>query len=63
MEKKLVIVHVRLEESVAKTLKRLAAADDRKLSPYIGRVLKQHAEAAEASAETKAARGRKGAAA
>jgi hypothetical protein len=42
MEKKIVMVHIRLEEPIADALKRLAMADDRKLATYIGRVLKKH---------------------
>jgi len=53
MEKKTMILTIRIEESVAKALKNLADADERKLSPYVARVLRRHVEA-----ETKA-KGRK----
>ena len=43
MEKKIVMVHIRLEEPIADALKRLAKADDRKLASYVARVLKRHA--------------------
>jgi hypothetical protein len=42
MEKKIVMVHIRLEEPIADALKRLARADDRKLATYVARVLKKH---------------------
>jgi predicted transcriptional regulator len=49
-DKKTMTVSVRLDEATVKGLKRLAAADDRKLSPYIARLLKQHVEQAEREA-------------
>jgi hypothetical protein len=54
-DKKTVTVSVRLDEVTLDGLKRLAATDDRKLSPYIARLLRQHVEAAEASGELTAA--------
>jgi predicted transcriptional regulator len=42
MEKKTLTVHVRLDEDTAKVLKAMADADDRKLSAFIARVLKQY---------------------
>jgi hypothetical protein len=62
MEKKIVMVHIRLEEPIADALKRLAKADDRKLATYVARVLKKHvvAEGEYAEpAETKPKGGRK----
>jgi hypothetical protein len=58
-DKKTMTVSVRLDEATVKGLKLLAAADDRKLSPYIARLLKQHVEAAEATGTIKGTR-RKG---
>jgi hypothetical protein len=49
MEKQIVTLHIRVSERVASGLKQLAAADHRKLSPYIGLVLERHVEQAEAS--------------
>ncbi len=57
MEKQIVTLHIRVSERVASGLKQLAAADHRKLSPYIGLVLERHVEQAEASGELKPARG------
>jgi predicted transcriptional regulator len=57
-DKKTMTVSVRLDEATVKGLKQLAAADDRKLSPYIARLLKQHVEAAEASGQIKGTRKR-----
>jgi predicted transcriptional regulator len=57
--KKDMTVSVRLDEATVKGLKQLAAADDRKLSPYIARLLKQHVEAADAAGQLKPAKGRK----
>jgi predicted transcriptional regulator len=42
MEKKTLTVHVRLDEDTARELKAMADADDRKLSAFIARVLKQY---------------------
>jgi hypothetical protein len=53
MEKQIVTLHIRVSERAAAALKRLAAADHRKLAPYIGLVLERHIEAAEASGELK----------
>jgi hypothetical protein len=44
MEKQIVTLHIRVSERVAAGLKQLAAADHRKLSPYIGLVLERHVE-------------------
>jgi hypothetical protein len=44
-EKKTMILTIRIEESVAKALKSLAEADERKLSPYVARLLRRHVEA------------------
>jgi hypothetical protein len=52
-----VTLHIRVSEHIAAALKRLAAADHRKLSPYIGLVLERHVEKAEASGELKAGKG------
>jgi hypothetical protein len=41
-DKKEMTVSVRLDEATAAGLKQLAALDDRKLSPYIARLLKKH---------------------
>jgi predicted transcriptional regulator len=41
-EKRLVVVSARVDQSTAEALKRLAEADDRPLSKYIERLLKQH---------------------
>src|SRR5688500_17794124 len=41
MEKQIVTLHIRVSERVASGLKQLAAADHRKLSPYIGLVLER----------------------
>jgi hypothetical protein len=61
MEKQIVTLHIRVSERVAEALKRLADADHRKLSPYIGLVLERHVDQAEASGEVKPApKGRKG---
>jgi predicted transcriptional regulator len=57
-DKQTMTVSVRLDEATVKGLKQLAAADDRKLSPYIARLLKQHVEAAEAAGQVKPARRR-----
>lgn len=43
MEKKIVMVHIRLEEGVEQAIRRLAERDDRKLATYISRLLKRHA--------------------
>jgi predicted transcriptional regulator len=40
--KKTVIVGVRLEEDLAQRLQELADADERKLSPFIARVLRKY---------------------
>jgi hypothetical protein len=53
MEKLIVTLHIRVSEKVAEALKRLAAADHRKLAPYIGLVLERHVDQAEASGELK----------
>jgi predicted DNA-binding protein len=58
MEKLTVTLHIRVSEKTAEALKRLAAADHRKLAPYIGLVLDRHVEQAEA-VEAKPAKGRK----
>ena len=52
-------LHIRVSERVASALKQLAAADHRKLSPYIGLVLERHVEQAEASGELKPGKGTK----
>jgi hypothetical protein len=52
MEKKIVMVHIRLEEPIADALKRLARADDRKLATYVARVLKKHVVAEGAYVES-----------
>lgn len=44
-EKKLNPISIRLEPDVKVRLERLAKADDRTLSAYINRVLRQHVEA------------------
>lgn len=41
-DKKDMTVSVRLDEATVEGLKRLAALDDRKLSPYLARLLKKH---------------------
>jgi len=41
-DKKDMTVSVRLDEATVEGLKQLAALDDRKLSPYIARLLKKH---------------------
>ena len=41
-QKKTVIVGVRLEEDLAQRLQELADADERKLSPFIARVLRKY---------------------
>jgi hypothetical protein len=53
-EKKITTLHVRIEESVAKALRELAEADDRKVSSYAARVLRQHVERAKAGKRGKA---------
>jgi predicted transcriptional regulator len=58
-DKKDMTVSVRLDEATVKGLKQLAADDDRKLSPYIARLLKQHVEAAEVAGRLKPSKGRK----
>jgi len=58
-EKKTMILTVRIEESVAKALKSLAEADDRKLSPYIARLLKKHVEAERGAVSEAKPKGRK----
>jgi predicted DNA-binding protein len=61
MEKQVVTLHIRVSEKTAAALKRLAAADHRKLAPYIGLVLERHVEAAEEAGELKPpTKGRKG---
>jgi predicted transcriptional regulator len=58
-EKKTMILTIRIEESVAKALKGLAEADERKLSPYIARLLRRHVEAERgAVSEAKPRKGR-----
>jgi hypothetical protein len=57
MEKQIVTLHIRVSERVASALKQLAAADHRKLSPYIGLVLERHVEQAGGSGELKPGRG------
>jgi len=57
MEKQIVTLHIRVSERVASGLKQLAAADHRKLSPYIGLVLERHVEQAEASGALSPAKG------
>jgi hypothetical protein len=59
MEKQIVTLHIRVSERVASGLKQLAAADHRKLSPYIGLVLERHVGQAEASGELKSAKATK----
>jgi hypothetical protein len=55
MEKQIVTLHIRVSERVATALKQLAAADHRKLAPYIGLVLERHVDQAEASGDLKPA--------
>ena len=43
-EKKTVILSIRVEDELAEALKALADADERKMSPYIARVLRRHVE-------------------
>jgi predicted transcriptional regulator len=52
-EKKTMILTIRVEESLAKALKSLAEADERKLSAYAARVLRRHAEERGALSEAK----------
>ena len=58
MEKKSVTLHIRLSEETATALKRMAEADDRKLAPFIGRILDRYVAEMEAKA-TKKPRGAK----
>ena len=51
--KKTVIIHIRVEEDLAEALQRLAEADERKLSPYVARVLRGHVAAQEGEPEGK----------
>jgi hypothetical protein len=53
MAKQIVTLHIRVSERFAAALKRLAAADHRKLAPYIGLVLEKHVDQTEAAGERK----------
>jgi mRNA-degrading endonuclease RelE of RelBE toxin-antitoxin system len=57
MEKQIVTLHIRVSERVAAALKKLAASDHRKLSPYIGIVLERHVDAAASEGGAKPERG------
>jgi hypothetical protein len=53
MEKKSVTLHIRVSEETAAALKLLAEADDRKLAPFIGRILDRYVAEEEAKATKK----------
>lgn len=54
MEKLTVTLHIRVSEETAAALKRMADEDDRKLAPFIQRVLDRYvAEQAEKAAKPK----------
>jgi predicted transcriptional regulator len=61
MEKLTVTLHIRVSEETATALKRMAEADDRKLAPFIQRVLDRYVAEQEAKAGkgTKSKRGEK----
>jgi len=43
-ETRTVTLHIRIEEALADALKAMADADERKISPYVARVLRRHVE-------------------
>jgi hypothetical protein len=43
-EKRTVTLHIRIDEPLADALKAMADADERKISPYVARVLRRHVE-------------------
>jgi predicted transcriptional regulator len=53
MEKLTVTLHIRVSEETASALKRLAEADDRKLAPFIQRVLDRYVAEQEAKSAKK----------
>lgn len=40
--KRTVILHIRVEDELAQRLQQLADADERKLSPFVARILRQY---------------------
>ena len=50
-------ISIRLDDATVRGLKRLADADDRKLSPYLARVLKRHLDAETKASEKKRPKG------
>lgn len=59
-EKKIVVLTVRVEESLYNALQEMAAEDERKLSPFVAKLLRAQARAAgKLSADTKPKGGRK----
>ena len=58
-EKKIVVLTVRVEESLYKALREMAADDERKLSPFVAKLLRAQARAAGKLAEAEKAKGRK----
>lgn len=43
-EKKLTVLSIRVDDTLARALKELAAADERPVSTYLERILRQHAQ-------------------
>jgi predicted transcriptional regulator len=43
--KRTITLHIRVEEELAEALKELADSDERKVSPYVARVLRRHVDA------------------
>ena len=59
-DKKTMTLSVRLDPETIEELKQLAKLDDRKVSPYVARVLKAHIEENRAKLSAKPGKGRKG---
>jgi|KBSSwiStaDraftv2_1062776.scaffolds.fasta_scaffold35325_4 predicted DNA-binding protein len=58
-DKKTMTLSVRLDPETIEELKQLAKLDDRKVSPYVARLIKQHVEENRARLSQKPAKGRK----
>jgi hypothetical protein len=61
-EKKEVVLHIRVDETLKAELEALAIADERKLSPFVTRILRRYVEGEKAAGrmpEVKPRRGRK----
>jgi len=56
-EKKIVVLTVRVEESLYKALQEMAAEDERKLSPFVAKLLRAQARAAGKLRESEKSKG------